>query len=311
MSEQHDRKVAIVTGASRGIGKATAVALAKCGYNIVAAARTLETNESQEMSESVDASNVQIVPSGSLRNTIEQVQETGQSGLAVRCDLMNQADMDMLIDTTLAEFGSIDVFVNNARYVGPGFKDRFLNTPYEVFEDSVRVNTLAPLYLLTKIVPLMVEQDGGLILHISSLEGVMESAKIPTGHWTGRTGLSYGVSKAAFNRIAPGLAKELREHNISIVNIEPGDVDVERKAVQRGEDYDPTNHDSPLAAARTCAHIATSQHPMYYSGLTVFAPEFAVEHGLIEPNQAAPQRREEWGQPGRIMPFYSNMVRER
>ena len=304
------RKVAIVSGASRGIGKATAVALAEAGYDIVAAARTLEADEPQEMSESVHDSNVQVVPDGSLRDTVARVERAGRRGLAVRCDLMSQPDMDALVEATVAEFGGVDVFVNNARYVGPGFKDRFLDTPYAVFESSVRVNTLAPLYLLTKIVPLMVEQGGGLILHISSLEGIMEVTKLPTGHWTGRGGLSYGVSKAGFNRIAPGLAKELREHQVSVVNVEPGDVAVERKAVQRGEAYDPRNHDSPLAAARTCAHIAASAHPMYYSGLTVYAPEFAVEHGLIEPDQTAPQRREQWGQPGRIMPFYSNMARE-
>ena len=124
-------------------------------------------------------------------------------------------------------------------------------------------------------------------------------------------GLSYGVSKAAFNRIGPALAKELREDGIAVVNVEPGDVAVERKAVQRGEAYDPRNHDSPLAAARSCAHIAASAHPMFYSGLTVYAPEFAVERGLIEPEQTAPGRREEWGLPGRLLPFYSNMARER
>ena len=286
--QQADRRVALVTGASRGIGKATAVALAEAGYDVIAAARTLEDGEPQEMSETVHESNVQPVPGGSLRDTIAQVEAAGRRGLAVRCDLMSRPDMDALIETATREFGGIDVFVNNARFVGPGFKDRFLDTPYEVFEDSMRVNALAPLYLLTKIAPLMVAQGGGLILHISSLEGVMESAKLPTGHWTGRGGLSYGVSKAAFNRIGPALAKELREDGIAVVNVEPGDVAVERKAVQRGEAYDPRNHDSPLAAARTCAHIAASAHPMFYSGLTVYAPEFAVERGLIEPDQTAP-----------------------
>ncbi|MYB43023.1 MAG: SDR family NAD(P)-dependent oxidoreductase [Chloroflexi bacterium] len=312
MSEQQtERRVALVTGASRGIGKATAVALAEAGYDVIAAARTLEEGEPQEMTETVHETNVQPVPGGSLRDTVAQIEQAGRRGLPVRCDLMSRADMDALIDTAVAEFGGIDVFVNNARYVGPGFKDRFLDTPYEVLEDSMRVNALAPLYLLTKIAPLMVRQGSGLILHISSLEGVMESAKLPTGHWTGRGGLSYGVSKAAFNRIGPALAKELREDGIAVVNVEPGDVAVERKAVQRGDAYDPRNHDSPLAAARTCALIASSAHPMFYSGLTVYAPEFAVERGLIEPEQAAPGRREEWGQPGRIMPFYSNMARER
>ena len=305
-----DPKVAVVTGASRGIGKATAVALAEQGYDVVVAARTLEPGEPQEMSETVRQSNIVPVPGGSLADTAERIEALGRRALRVRCDLMRQLDMDTLIEMTMAEFGRLDVFVNNARYVGQGFKDPFLATPYEVFENSVRVNTLAPLYLLTKIVPLMIDRGGGIIIHISSAEGIMEVGKLPTGEWTGRGGLAYSVSKAGFNRIAPGLAKELREQNVAVVNVEPGDVAVERKAVQRGEAYDPANHDSPLAAARTCALIATSPHPLYYSGLTVYAPEFAVEHGLIEPEQTAPQRRAQWGQPGRIMPTYSSLVRE-
>ena len=177
-----------------------------------------------------------------------------------------------------------------------------------MFEQSLRVNALAPLYLLTKVVPVMVEQGGGVVIDISSRNGIVESSRRPSSDWTGRPGLAYAVSKAALNRIAPGLAKEISEHNVAIVNLEPGDVGVERKAVQRGEAFDPANHDSALAAGRSCAFIASSRYPMFYSGLTVFAPEFAVEHGIVAPDDLAAGRPDRWGQPGRVMATYSGLV---
>ena len=305
---QDSAPVAIVTGASRGIGKGCAIALAEAGYDLVVAARTLEPGEPQEMSETVQDSDVRPVPGTSLAETVAEIEALGRRALAVRVDLLEQGDMDALVERTIEEFGRIDVLVNNARWVGRGYKDPFLITPHEVFELSLRVNALAPLYLLGKVVPVMIEQGGGVVVHITSRNGIVESSKRPTSDWTGRPGLSYAVSKAAFNRIAPGLAKEIAEHNVAIVNLEPGDVGVERKAVQRGDAFDPANHDSALAAGRSCAYIASSRHPMYYSGLTVFAPEFAIERGLVEPDEIAAGRTGRWGQPGRVMATYSGLV---
>ena len=133
--------------------------------------------------------------------------------------------------------------------------------------------------------------------------------KLPISDWRGATGLAYGVTKASFNRLAPGLAKELREHGIAVVNVEPGDVSVERKAVQRGDEFAPENMDPPESAARTCAYIATCEHPMYYSGLTVYAPVFAVEHGLIEADALPPAHGvETWGMPDRAVPITRRLL---
>ena len=145
---QDSAPVAIVTGASRGIGKGCAIALAEVGYDLVVAARTLEPGEPQEMSETVQDSDVRPVPGTSLAETVAEIEALGRRALAVRVDLLEQGDMDALVERTLEEFGRIDVLVNNARWVGRGYKDPFLITPHEVFELSLRVNALAPLYLL-------------------------------------------------------------------------------------------------------------------------------------------------------------------
>jgi NAD(P)-dependent dehydrogenase (short-subunit alcohol dehydrogenase family) len=295
--------VAVVTGASRGIGKACAIALAEAGHDVVIAARSLDAG-AQELSETVHQSEVRPMP-GSLHETAAEIEKLGRRALPVRVDLAQLADVDGLFERTMAEFGRIDVLVNNARWVGPGYKDPFIDTPYQVYADSFLVNALAPLYLLKRVVPVMIEQGGGVVIHISSLSGIRETEKDVTGDWKGATGLAYNISKAGFNRIAPGLAKELRRYNIAVVNVEPGDVSVERKAVQRGEGFAPETMDPPHVAGRTCAYVATSKHPMFYSGLTVYAPSFAVEHGLVDPDEMPPSRgRPGWGSPERMMPIY-------
>lgn len=300
-----ETRVAMVTGASRGIGKACAIALAEAGFDVAVAARTVDGGQPQEISESVGTSDVRPLP-GSLRETAEQIEEIGRRVLVVPVDLLNFDDIDRLFEATMERFGRIDVLVNNARWVGQGYKDPFLDTPFEVYQDSFTVNALAPIYLLKRVVPQMVAQGSGVILDISSRAGHNESQKDVTGDWRGATGLAYGVSKAAFNRLAPGLAKELRQYGIAVVNVEPGDVSVERKATQRGEEFAPETMEPPEAAGRSCAFIATSQEPMFYSGLTVFAPAFAVEHGLMDPDDIPSARgRSGWGLPGRFIPVYS------
>jgi NAD(P)-dependent dehydrogenase (short-subunit alcohol dehydrogenase family) len=294
------QRVAMVVGASRGIGRRCALALAQKGYDLSVCSRTLEGHEAYEISETVQRTEKRALP-GSLRELAGEVEETlGRKALPVKVDLLESSDIDRFFEQTMQEFGRVDVLVNAQKYVGPGHRDLFVDTPYSVFDDAVRINCLAPLYLTKSVVPVMIEQRSGLIVNVTSGFGEREMPALANGTHNGPPALSYGVSKAGFNRLGPGLAKELRSHGIAVVNLEPGRTWTERKVVQRGEDFDTSVEVPPEASGLTCAYIATCADPMFYSGMTIQAPDFAIEHGLIDPElMPPPHGRSAWGAPGR------------
>ncbi len=290
-------KVAVVTGSSRGIGKASSIHLARKGFDVVICARTIQEGEAFEHSSTVKKSNTKPIP-GSLESTAAEIRKLGRRVLTVKADLLKREDLKRLVDTTMAEFGRIDVLVNNARYIGPGHMDLFIDTPIELFDDHFACNVLAPLYLMKLAVPVMMKQGGGIIINLSSGAGYREVGTGMPGE-LGGIGLGYGVSKAAFNRIAAGLAKELREHKIAVINLDPGYVSTERmKTDMAAFGRDSSKGASLDVPASVCAFLATYPYPMFYSGQEVFAPNFAMEHSLVDPKQLpATLAPSTWGLP--------------
>src|SRR5438132_1968395 len=271
-------KVAVVTGASRGIGRGVALELAKAGFDLVLCARTVREGEAREHSSTVKRSDTSALP-GSLEKTVEEVQALGRRALPVKLDLNEVADIENVAKRTLEEFGRVDVLVNNARYIGPGHMDLFEDTPIEVLEAHDRCNVIGPMRLIQLLVPKMIEQGGGIVFNVTSGAGWQEAAALPgEGGW----GLGYSISKAGINRVAFGLAKEFKRHDVAVVNLEPGYVGTERIAQDMGgfgfsmEGALPTN-----VPGLAIAYIATHKWPMFYSGRTVDAPSFVVEHTLI------------------------------
>jgi len=169
-----DGKVALVTGAGRGIGAGIATAFAEAGADVVCAARTPAE---------IDA-------------VAERVRALGRRALAVPCDVMERAQLESLAACAIAELGRVDVLVNNA---GGSPWQPFLRTSERVFEEAFRFNVTSAFLLARLVVPHMLERGGGAIVNVSSAMGRI----------TDRGFSAYGTAKAGLSHLTRLLANEL------------------------------------------------------------------------------------------------------
>jgi NAD(P)-dependent dehydrogenase (short-subunit alcohol dehydrogenase family) len=175
--------VALVTGASRGIGKAIAVHLAGAGLDVAIGARTRHEGEAREHSSTVAASDMRPLP-GSLDTTAALVEKAGARALPVALDLLDRVSLGSAVTTVLERWGRIDVLVNNGRYVGPGHMDRLLDTPVELLDRHLEANVMAPVILTRLVLPGMVERGAGVVINLASTSGRMDPPA-PAGEGAG------------------------------------------------------------------------------------------------------------------------------
>jgi NAD(P)-dependent dehydrogenase (short-subunit alcohol dehydrogenase family) len=272
-----DRKVAFITGASRGIGRACALELARRGFDVALTARTVTGAERLEHSSTIRRSATNPLP-GTLEETARAAAALGAATLVTPLDLAEPADPAAAVEAAVARFGRIDVLVNNGRYVGPGHLDPFEDTPLELIEQMFRCNVFAPLRLIKLCLPLGKRQGGGVVINVTSSAGQVETpAPIGQGGW----GLGYSITKAAFGRMIPGLAKELRPYNVAVIGLMPGFVATERMAAELGDfGFDASKGLPTDNPGRVCAMLATADDPMFFSGRDVHGPTFHAEHAL-------------------------------
>ncbi|GBD26237.1 putative oxidoreductase [bacterium HR30] len=167
-------KVAIVTGAGRGIGRACALAFAEVGAKVVCAARTEEQ----------------------IQDTANQVRHLGSDAVAVRCDVNERADLEQLVDATLGRFGRIDILVNNAGGTPPC---EALYTSERMFEEAFHFNVTSAFLLTRLAVPHMLRTAGeGVVLNISSAAG-----RFPLAGF-----VAYSTAKAALSHMTRVLGQE-------------------------------------------------------------------------------------------------------
>jgi len=189
-------RVAIVTGAGKGIGRGIALAFAEAGAHVVCAARTL----------------------ADIETTAEAVRTRGRRALAVVCDVTKSESLGGLVAATLAEFSRIDLLVNNAGGTGPRAA---LDTSERFFEAALRFNVTSAFLLTRLVVPRMIETaGGGAIVNISSRASDM----VQTGF------VAYGAAKAALNQMTRNLAAELapkvRVNAISVGGVDTASLEV-------------------------------------------------------------------------------------
>ena len=208
-----DSPVAIVTGASRGIGRAGALALAEAGYDVVVSARTVKEGSGTSETQSVAHEAAAVVVPGSLERTAEEVEELGQRALIVPMDLMDLDAVLALPATVLQEWGRIDVLFNNAIYKGVGTLDKVADLTSESMMNMFTGNFINQVLLIQAVLPRMLERGRGTIIDMVSGSARLDPpAPAGEGGW----GILYSASKAAFGRVAGGINAWSIQHDPTV-----------------------------------------------------------------------------------------------
>lgn len=262
-------KTAIVTGASRGIGKQTALSLARRGANIVIAARTVEARSK--------------LP-GTLGETLDAIQALGVQALAVQADMAEEADLERLVSESVEHFGGVDILVNNAAATGGrAWSAPLLELTREQWMSQYAVNLHAPYTLIRALAPLMAERGGGRVINVTTgspqLLGQLESQEA-SGDSLGEfssVGLAYLSSKAALDRFCGIVAPQLRPLNVSIVNVHPGAVHTELVDILVERGLDASSMIAMDIPSRALTYMAACADPMAYTGQLFVAERIVGE----------------------------------
>jgi len=267
--------VALVTGASRGIGKAAALALADAGFDVAITARTRAEGSGIDDS---DVGRGAPLP-GSIELTLAEIEGRGVRGCGIVADLLEPTTMLAAAEEVLSSWGRIDVLVNNAIYTGPGGMVPFLELSEEQMTTRLAGNVVSQLLLTQLVVRSMLERGGGRVIDVSSHVAVGDPpAPVGQGGW----GLGYAASKAAFHKMAPIVAVELGERGISAFNVDPGYVETE-KQLRNAERNGLAGHYAgapPTVPGRVIAWLAGSDEALALSGQLIRAQKVALERGL-------------------------------
>ena len=250
-------KVAIVTGGSRGIGRAICVGLAQAGVKVAVAART-ERDESA-------GEDFAHYAAGTIHDTAASIRQGGGAALAIPCDVAIPEQIRALVDTALNHYGRLDIVVSNA---GIDCESPVVDLNPELLERCLAVNVRAPLLLCKYALPALMEQGAGSIIGITS-----GSAR---DYREGRVG--YSMSKAALERMLLSLAEEVRPHNIAVNLLSPGRVDT---WMNRRGDWPGTAH-IPMVepeAVMPAAVWLAGQRAETFSGRIVERADFGRSWG--------------------------------
>jgi len=258
--KQLDGKVAVVTGASRGIGKGIALELGVAGATVYVTGRTVDEAGSP-------------LP-GTVGATAEEVTQLGGHGIAVPCDHGEDEQIEALFARVREEQGRIDILVNNV-FTAPGqsiFGGSFWDHPTSLWDDLFHVGCRAHYIASHAVAPMMVERKDGLIINISSFAGAAYVFNVV-----------YGVGKAAVDRMAKDMAVELAPHQVTCVSFWPGVVRTERMEEMVKTDAVPFTIDkaeTPRFTGRGVVALATDPKRLEKTGQALIVYEMAREYGF-------------------------------
>jgi citronellol/citronellal dehydrogenase len=259
-----DGRVAIVTGASRGIGAEIARRFGAEGAAVAVAARTTEPG---------------ISPfAGTVSETAEQIQAAGGTAIAIGADLARPQDRERLVAETIRQLGQPDILVNNAAVTYFTRVEDFTPKRYALMF-SVQVE--AAFQLAQLVLPGMREHGGGWILNISS--GAARHPTIPPGPFAGRGGTVYGMCKAAIERFSTGLAAELYPDNIAVNALSPNRVVPTPGTVFHHLTTEDDPNSEPASVMAEAALMLCHRDPRSLTGKIAYSQDLLAELGVPIP----------------------------
>ena len=275
-------RIAVVTGASRGAGRGIAQELGAAGATVYVTGRSTRTQPANSYQQILSMSGMAAMP-GTIDDTADEVTRLGGRGIAVRCDHTRESDVQSLFERVQSEHGRLDLLVNNA-WGGHESFDGVFDAPFwkhplahwdSMMDRGVRCHLLAA----RAAAPLLVQQGCGLI--------------VATTYWDRdrylRGNLYYDLAKSAINRLAFGLAQELRAHGVASLALSPGWMRTE--LVLAGHQADESNWRSKPALARTesprylgraVAALAGDANVLARSGTVQRVGDLAREYGFTD-----------------------------
>jgi NAD(P)-dependent dehydrogenase (short-subunit alcohol dehydrogenase family) len=270
-------RTAIVTGATRGIGRATAIALARRGYDVVVTGRTVHEGDAAKRPEADALPELRTV-SGSLDSTVAAIEAAGRRAIPLVLDLLDRDSLQPVAEQAIAALGHVDVLVNNAIYVGPAGERRFLDTPPDEIEKRVMGNVASQLIFTQPILRHMVARGGGVIANVTSAAGYLKPhAAIGEGGWA----LTYGVSKAGLHRIVAQMLIEHADDGIVAFNLQPGAVATER-VLAAGEKLEfVAKHAAPVDKVGEAVARIVDDPSAFDNGANVQVQDVAKEWGIL------------------------------
>jgi len=248
-------KVAIVTGSSRGIGKAIALALAREGAIVTIAARTERKSR---------------LIAGTIYETANEIHALGGRSFPIKTDVADEKKVEEMVGKTIEKFKRIDILVNNAATNRPAL---LKNMPLKIWDEIIGVGLRGTAVCTKAVLPKMIEQKRSHILNISSVAA-------ENIHHEPFTGLAYDVSKAAINRFTRGLAEELKEYHIAVNALMPDNTETEGWSFLN-KNVDKSGWQNPEMWGSHAVFVAT-QNPATFTGKILSEEELRKEREELE-----------------------------
>ena len=267
-------KVAVVTGASRGVGKGVALGLGEAGATVYVTGRSVAVGDD---------------PRGSLSRTVDEIAALGGLGIAIRCDHRDDSDVERVFERVRTEQGRLDVLVNNVMStpqraeLPSGARSQwdlhpFWKMPLSVWDSYHGVGLRSHYVASVFAAPLLIESGAGLIVCISA-----------PGSRRYVQNVAYGVGKAGVEKLAADMAEELRPHGIVSVSLWPGFIRTE-DVVGQPDVYPDLSATVPqIFPGRAIAALAADTTVIEKTGQTLKAADLAGEYGFdaVEPSGLA------------------------